>query len=182
VRGKKTPGASCARIDGCGDRHNTTRGKECAMNRPEIERLFRIAIDRELEANRFYTDLSKKVTDLNIQAIFNDLAAQEMGHYELLEKLRSDPSLEMKFRAPAQDWQIAEAEDEPSLNANMKPRDAIALAMKKEQRAAEFYKAMSAQAGDGETKAIFNNLANMELGHKHQLEEAFIDVGYPEVF
>jgi rubrerythrin len=178
----QTPGVSCARLDECGDRDNTTTRKKFAMNRPEIERLFQIAIDRELEANRFYTELSKIVADPNIQAVFNDLAAQEMGHYELLEKLRSDPSLEMKFRAPSQDWRMAEAEDEPSLSTNMKPRDAIALAMKKELRAAEFYRAMSAQAGDGETKAIFNNLANMELGHKHKLEEAFIDVGYPEVF
>jgi len=26
------------------------------------------------------------------------------------------------------------------------------------------------------------NLANMEMGHKHKLENAFVEIGYPEVF
>jgi hypothetical protein len=31
-------------------------------------------------------------------------------------------------------------------------------------------------------KDVFNNLANMELGHKHRLETVFVDIGYPEAF
>ena len=33
-----------------------------------------------------------------------------------------------------------------------------------------------------ENKEIFENLVNMELGHKARLENVFVEIGYPEAF
>jgi rubrerythrin len=105
-----------------------------------------------------------------------------MGHMELLENFRNDPTMVMKISAPAVDVKLAESMELPKISTAMKPADAIALAMKKEQQAVEFYREMSKNSADSAIKAIFDNLANMELNHKKMLENAFVDIGYPEAF
>ena len=151
-------------------------------NKYDVENLFVIATRRELEAYEFYSEAARKVGDPGVQRIFSDLARDEKGHFELLERFRANPMDIMKISPPSSDWKIAESEDLPTLSTNMKPKDAIALAMKKEQQAVEFYRSLSSAASSPETRLMFENLANMELSHKHKLENMYIDVGYPEVF
>jgi rubrerythrin len=152
------------------------------MNNPEIDKLFAIAINREIEAHEFYVSVAKKVRDTAVIEIFSELAQEEYGHMEILEKYRHDPTLEMKMPAPSSDFKIAEATELPRLSIDVKPKDAIALAMKKEQRAVEFYHALAGLTNDSGVRNVFESLANMELGHKHRLETVFVDIGYPEVF
>lgn len=152
------------------------------MNTSEIERVFSIAITRELEANDFYTKVAKKATDSGVREIFEQLAKDEMGHFELLERYQSDPTLSMKIVAPESDYKLAETIELPPFTDSMKPAEAIALAMKKEQQAVEFYRALSASASDSQMKSMLDNLAAMELGHKHKLENVYVDIGYPESF
>lgn len=152
------------------------------MDMTSIDSLFGIAVERELEAFEFYKAAAGRMKDASVKSIFQELSAQEYGHMELLEKYRHDPSLEMKIDAPSSDFKISEATELPRLSIAAKPADAIALAMKKEQQAVEFYRAMASSAGDPGLKSVMENLANMELGHKHRLEKIFVDIGYPEAF
>jgi rubrerythrin len=152
------------------------------MDTQELTRVFSLATQRELEANAFYSLVAKTSGNADVKKVFEQLAQEEMGHFELLEKLRIDPTLPMKITAPKQDYKLAEATELPAFSDAMKPADAIALAMKKEQQAVEFYRGLSDAATDTQMKDVFNNLANMELGHKHRLENVFVDIGYPEAF
>jgi rubrerythrin len=152
------------------------------MDTQELTRVFSLATQRELEANAFYSRVAKTSGNADVKKVFEQLAQEEMGHFELLEKLRIDPTLPMKITAPKQDYKLAEATELPAFSDAMKPADAIALAMKKEQQAVEFYRGLSDAATDTQMKDVFNNLANMELGHKHRLENVFVDIGYPEAF
>jgi rubrerythrin len=152
------------------------------MDTQELTRVFSLAAQRELEANAFYSRVAKTSGNADVKKVFEQLAQEEMGHFELLEKLRIDPTLPMKITAPKQDYKLAEATELPAFSDAMKPADAIALAMKKEQQAVEFYRGLSDAATDTQMKDVFNNLANMELGHKHRLETVFVDIGYPEAF
>lgn len=152
------------------------------MDKLEIEKLFSIAVDREMEAFEFYKAAAERVTDSAVKSIFQELAQEEYGHMELLEKFRHDPTLEMKISAPAANFKISEATQLPKLSIDSKPADAIALAMKKEQEAVEFYQSMAHAASDSGLKAMMTNLANMELTHKHRLENIFVNIGYPETF
>lgn len=152
------------------------------MDKLAFEQVMAVAIRREAEAHEFYRDVAAKITDKDVQAVFTQLAAEEMGHMELLEKFRADPTMVMKISAPPADYRIAEATDAQPLSVAMKPADAIALAMKKEQQAVEFYRGLAGKATDNQTRDVFLNLANMELGHKHRLENVFVEIGYPEAF
>ena len=152
------------------------------MDRLQLEKLFAVAIGRETEAFEFYDAAAKKVADRSVSETFMQLAGEELGHRELLEKFRYDPTLVMKMSAPPADFKIAEATPLPVLSTGMKPADAIALAMKKELKAVEFYLSLAQSSIDTGLRDIFRNLANMELGHKHRLETMFVSIGYPESF
>lgn len=151
------------------------------MNKTEFEQLLSGAIKQEVEAFDFYDGLAKRVKDPFVKELFADLAKQELGHQEALERFKDDDSLVMNFRQ-VEDWKIAESVPMPALSVDMKPVDAIALAMKKEEAAANFYTNMARSCQVPEHKNLYMNLAAMELGHKHRLENAFVDIGYPEVF
>jgi len=152
------------------------------MSSPDMKQLFVIATRRETEAYEFYSAAAAKVADPNVKDIFNQLAKDEKGHFDLIEKFRANPADMKKIAAPSSDWKVAESEDLPRLSTDMKPKDAVALAMKKEQQAVEMYRSLSTIATDQNVRKMFDNLANMELGHKHKLETVFVDIGYPEVF
>jgi rubrerythrin len=152
------------------------------MNTLDIQTLFTIAMNNETEAYEFYRAASQKVSDVNVREIFSELANDELGHYELLNTYRKDASLHLKISAPASDWKISEAEELPKLEITMKPKEAIVLAMKKEQQAVEFYQKLSKSAIDTGVKEMLENLAHMELSHKHRLESMFVDIGFPESF
>ena len=149
------------------------------MDQLQFEKLISVAIRAEVEAHEFYRDVAKRTENLSVKKIFAELAEEEMNHRELLERYRMDTSLAIRFKAPP-DYKVAETVDEPKLTMDMTPADAIALAMKKEQQAMEFYRSLANICDDSKVKDAYNNLANMELGHKHLLEKAFVDIGYPE--
>ncbi len=152
------------------------------VNNPDVDKLFEIAIGREIEAREFYRAVASRVGDPAVRDLFADLAKEEYGHMEILERYRHDPTLEMKIPAPSPDFKIAEATELPQLSVNAKPADAITLAMKKEQQAVEFYRNLATFSTDAGLKQVLESLANMELGHKHRLETVFVNIGYPEVF
>lgn len=152
------------------------------MNTLEIEQLFVTASRRETEAYEFYSTAARKVQDPNVRDIFSQLAKDEKGHFEFIERFRANPTEIMKIAPPSADWKIAESEEMPALSTDMKPKDAIALAMKKELQAVDFYRSLASVSATGETRHMFENLANMELNHKHRLENLFVEIGYPEVF
>lgn len=151
------------------------------MDSEELGKLFDMAIGREVEAHDFYKEVSEKVSDPKVQDIFLTLARDEKGHEELLWKYKGDPKAPIKF-SPPKDWAVAETVELPPVSADMKPADALALAMKKEQQAADLYQSLADWATDDGLKAIYQNLSNMEKGHKHTLEGLYVDVGYPEVW
>ncbi len=151
------------------------------MDQQQFEEIFSMAIAREIEAHEFYQKVYARVEDEDVKNIFAQLAEEERGHQEILEQFKHDPTMVMKIKA-APDYKVAEATDLPELSIDMKPADAIAIAMKKEQQAVVFYRDLRDRSTEQNVKDIFENLANVELAHKHRLENVFVEIGYPEVF
>jgi rubrerythrin len=65
-------------------------------------------------------------------------------------------------------------------SADMSPKEALQLAMKKEEQAAATYRAFAGVCQDPETSRTYLELAEMERGHKCRLEELFVNAAYPE--
>lgn len=152
------------------------------MDITEINEFIDFAIKQENEAFDFYQAASEKVSNPGVKQLFLELAQDEKGHANLLEMYRENKSVGELFKAEVIDYKITETQEEQELLINMKPADAIIIAMKREQQAAELYRAMAKSATTQSIKDALEGLANMEMGHKHKLENAFVDIGYPEVF
>lgn len=143
--------------------------------------ILRIAIDNEVEAYEFYLGVSEKAADDSIKAIFRELAEQEMGHRDLLTCYLSEDAKPLNF-ADLPDYKVAETVDKPKLSLEMKPVDAIALAMKREEEAMEMYQDLASSSSDEEQKKLFMNLSVMEKGHKARLEDLYTNMAFPEVW
>jgi rubrerythrin len=152
------------------------------MEKAKFIEIMDIAIKSEIEAHEFYKKVAERVEDKSVKKIFQDLAEDELGHRELLEKYKFNPDMPMKFQAPQTDFHLAEEMELPALTTEMKPADALALAMKKEQYAVTFYQKLAAQTDDEQVKMMLLEIANMELNHKQNLENAYTDIAYVEAF
>ncbi len=152
------------------------------MSLSPYESVISMAIDNEIEAYDFYHALSQKNLDSGMKKIFDELAREEKNHRDILTAFLRNPDKPLKFKAAANDFKVAESVELPPLTLDMKPADAIALAMKKEEEAMKTYLAFAQDSDSAEQKGVFEELAKMEQDHKTRLEEIYTSMAFPEAW
>ncbi len=150
------------------------------MNVEEYKKVISMAVGNEIEAYDFYTAAGEKVENAGLKSIFKDLAAEEKKHQDFLQGLLTQAK-PMKFDENT-DYKIAETVDAPALSITMKPADAMALAMKKEEEAMAMYAELAKASADKDQKEMFEALSRMEQGHKVKLEGVYSEMAYVEVW
>jgi len=145
----------------------------------EYKDVIKFAMANEVEARKFYADAADKLRDPNLKKMFGQFAEEEKKHREILKGIYISILIGEYFDEKM-DYKVAETVDVPELSIDMKPADAIALAMKKEEEAMVQYTELAEECPDAKKKKIFLDLAAMERGHKRKMEDAFVDIGYPE--
>lgn len=151
------------------------------MNQNEFKKIVTMAIDNEIEARDFYKGVADRTRDPGLRQIFAELAEAEAGHKASLEKFLAGDIKQFEFQSVA-DYKVAESLEMPRLGLDMKPVEAVALAVKKEEEAMRMYQGLAAMAKDESQAALFGELAKMELGHKSRLEDLFTGMAYPEAW
>ena len=151
------------------------------MDAKTYDEIMKKAIQSEIEAQQFYTAVAAKVQDLHLKEMFTGFVDEEKRHEKILEGFRTKGAGHLRFKE-VPDFKIAETLEAPSPSVDMKPADALALAVKNEEAAMKQYSELAAACSDAEQAAVFQELAAMERDHKHKMETAFTDVGYPEVW
>lgn len=146
-----------------------------------FEEIIAFAIENEVEAYEFYKSVAEKTEDNGLKDLFNDLADEEAKHKATLEGLLNKGLDKLSFVTKA-DYGVSETVGTPKLSLEMKPVDAIALAMKKEEEAMNMYREMAEQSDSPEKKEIFMSLSTMEQGHKVKLEDIYTNMAFPEVW
>ena len=151
------------------------------MTLEEFNKIISDAVNNEEEAYLFYRDVAQKTNDKNIASIFEGFAKDELSHKVLLKGYLSGAVKSLKFDTTA-DYKVAESVDKPKLSIDMKPADAIALAMKNEEEAMNMYTEFAGLSADEEQKEAFLGLAKMEQGHKTKLEDLYVGIAFTEVW
>ena len=151
------------------------------MKKEIYEDIIERAIESEIEASKFYADVAAKTQDAFLKNLFITFSKEEVRHRQILETFRDDPSASITFEK-VPDFHVAETVEKPELSLDMKPVDAIALAMKKEELAMKQYTELAEVCTNADRKKLFLELAAMEREHKAKMEAAFVDIGYPEVW
>jgi len=163
--------------------HNITifKKRRKKMDKNKFDEILVYAISNEVEAEEFYLEASEKLSEPFLKDLFLKLSKEEKRHQKILEGFRGKASVSFHFKE-VPDYHVSEKVDRPKLSTSMKPADAFALAMKNEEDAMNQYKNLAAVVSDTELKKVFQELAAMEREHKLAMENAFVDVGYPEVW
>lgn len=151
------------------------------MTKEQYKKILEMAIGNEVEAYEFYQKASEKAKDASIKKVFSQLAEEEKGHEKLLAGFLSGDVKAMKFDEAA-DYKVSETVNKPKLSIEMKPKDALALAMKNEEEAMNMYAAFAQASTDQAQKQMFQQLSIMEKGHKAQLEEYYSNAAFAEVW
>ena len=151
------------------------------MNLSEYKNIIKFAMENEVEAQKFYEEAAQKVENAQLKKMFADFAKEEKGHMEILKEVYISNRMGDYFHED-QDYHIAEDLDLPELSTDMKPADAITLAMKKQDPAMVQYTNLAETCQEPDQKKVFLDLAAMERGHKLRMENAFVDIGFPEVW
>ena len=151
------------------------------MNLSEYKEVIKQAIASEVEARKFYEDAANTLKDPYLKKLFTSLAEEEKKHRDILTQIYTSDTIDRYF-SETRDYKVAETMEEPDLSIDMKPADAFALAMKKEEAAMKQYTEMANMCDDADKRQVFLDLAAMERDHKLKMETAFTDVGYPEVW
>jgi rubrerythrin len=139
------------------------------------------AIQKEIDSQHLYHDLSQKMTDVATKNAFQELAQQEQGHQNLLEQyLRGELKAGTLSRGQTIDYKIAEHLDQPDISPDMQLNDVFLLAANREMHSHEFYLSLAQIHPAGEMKRLFEGLASQELEHKHRVEFLYTEVAFPQ--
>jgi rubrerythrin len=151
------------------------------MNKSEYDAILQNAIQSEIDSQNFYRSVADKMSDAHLKSMFGNFVQEEKKHQDILEGFREAVPASLPFKED-RDYKVAETAEAPKPSTEMKPADAFKLAMKKEEEAMDHYLDLADGCTDPEQERIFRDLAAMEREHKLKMENAFVDVGYPEVW
>lgn len=146
-----------------------------------VESILEKAIEKEIEAQHLYQDLSRKMTDATVKDAFSQLSQEEKGHEEILRKYQrgeiGDGGLE---KDSVLDYKIAEYLDQPEVTPDMALKDTFLLAANLEKGCHDFYLSLAAVHPAGGVKRLLEQLAAQELKHKQKVEFLYTEVAFPQ--
>ncbi len=133
------------------------------------------AMMREEAACAFYKDLAEKIDDPSIRQIFREFAEEEEKHRQLLQSLDINTlsSLFDNIVSRIDDMGIPENPAPASSDAGMPIRDALILAMKREEKSQNLYSLLAESTTDNDLSLLFLGLAREEAGHKLRIEKTY---------
>ncbi|TXT54117.1 MAG: hypothetical protein BAJATHORv1_90066 [Candidatus Thorarchaeota archaeon] len=149
-----------------------------------FERLISLAIQREEEAYEFYKNAAEEATLSSSAKLLEDLAHQEVTHKEKLEKALSEgvcDTFECKTEEELDKLDLGKYLVDVPLKPDSSPQDILVVAIKREEGAYNFYKALSELTSVAEHRTIFETLAEEEQKHKDRLQQMYDDIFQPDM-
>jgi rubrerythrin len=145
------------------------------------EEIINYAIGKEIEAQTFYKDVAAKATETFIKEMFTAFADEEKKHETMLKNILENKTIGSNFKATS-DYGISKTVEKPDVSKGMTLADAFAIAMKNEEEAMNMYLKLAADCDSTDARKIFEDLANMEKGHKFKMETAYTETAYAEAW
>jgi len=136
------------------------------------------AIEKEVEAAEFYTNISKEEAFSGAGKMFEEFAQEERKHQQLLEAFKT-----RGLSASVEDYQFKWITDikrsnyvvELEYRHGMGYNEILMLAMKREEKALQLYNDFLNKADSEESRTLFKVLCQEEAKHKLALETMYDD-------
>jgi rubrerythrin len=133
------------------------------------------AIGEEQAATDFYLRLALMTQVPGMRQALADFAREEKSHRQKLEAIKS--GAEYSFASQqVPNLRIADYVVDVTPDPQMSYRDALVVAMKKEQAAFNFYRNLAMNIADDALRTVFLALAQEEARHKLRFEAEYDDM------
>ena len=140
-----------------------------------VEDILNFAIRDEQRAADLYTSLAKRSRNREMQKIFEQFSAEDLGHKKKLEKIRKGGRIAL-FDKKVQDLKIGDYLVEVSTSRDdLSYQDALIIAMKEEKAAFKLYSDLASRIEEASLRVIFLMLAQEEAKHKLRFEIEYDD-------
>ncbi len=146
----------------------------------EMEAVIKTAITQEELSHEFYTRMANLVSHAETKETFQYLAQEELEHKHFLESCFTPTGC--KLVGKPQDVHLAEHLTAPAFRDDLSPKEALVIAMKREEGSHRFYQALAALQPPGETRDFLERMAQVELSHKEKMEYLYDNTAFPEVW
>jgi len=146
----------------------------------ELLAIINNAIAQEELSHDFYQRLAKLVSHQETKETFEFLAKDELEHKAFLQSCFTAEGC--KLASHPQNVHLAEMLKAPAFTEDISPKEALVIAMKREEGSYKFYQGLAALQPPGEIRAFLEKMAQMELGHKEKVEYIYDNVAFPEVW
>jgi rubrerythrin len=147
----------------------------------QLKEIMDMAIQYETDANEFYATAADVAKDPAAKTLLNEFAGIELKHKEKLESFNLDDVAHEHHTVPeTHDLHVSDYLLDKEIAPDSTSQDIMVHAMKREQKAYEFYARMLKVVTSGEVRALFEELAAEELEHKTRIETEYDDVVYKE--
>jgi rubrerythrin len=152
------------------------------MELEQYRKVIEDAIRGEIDARQFYEQVAGRIKNDYLKEVFAGFAEEEAKHERILTDILNEKKVDAAHFDCDKDFHVSETIEMPKVTEDMDLKNAIGLAMKNEEVAMKKYTGLAENCIDPGLKSVFLDLAAMERGHKHTMEEKFVDVAYPEVW
>ena len=148
------------------------------MDFENLTAILDFAIQKEVEAAEFYTDISKDEVFSGAGEMFEEFAQEERKHQQMLENFKT-----RGLTASMEDYKFKWITDIKRSNyvvdleyhRGMGYNEILLLAMKREEKALQLYNDFLKKADSEESRTLFKVLCQEEAKHKLALETMYDD-------
>lgn len=144
------------------------------MDEKKFKEIIQFAIEKEIEAYKFYTEATQNAKYSGGKELFSSLAKEEEGHRRLLENLNMEKVAQKRIEK-VPDLHISDYMVEVEMRSDLSYADILRIAMKREEKSLKLYTDMKDSNSDEDLKKLFTLLASEEAKHKLRLEKIYDD-------
>jgi rubrerythrin len=130
------------------------------------------AIKKEEYAMDFYKQCAERAKNPGLKKFFQEMVEEEERHRDMLKGLEPY-GLDEFTLDKVEDLKISDYLVDVPFREDMTYQEALTLAMKREEKAHEFYEAWQSKCAHEKTSKLFEKLANEELKHKRKIENMY---------
>jgi rubrerythrin len=147
---------------------------------PELDAIIKSAIAQEKASHEFYRRMADLMSHKETKETFEYLAREELEHQHFLESCYTPQGC--KLVGHPENVHLAEVMKTPEFTEDLSPKEALVLAMKREEGSYRFYQALADMQPPGEVRDFLAKMAQVELSHKEKMEYLYDNVAFPEVW
>ncbi len=146
----------------------------------KIKAIIQEAIDLTMGSREIYLTMADLVERPETKETLRYLAKNESSHKRFLEKILDEAVCPLEV--PIEDTHVSEFLKCSHITRKMSPKEALVLAIKREEALHKFYKYLESIQPPGEIRNLLQEMALIKLEHKDKLEYIYDDVAFPEVW